>query len=62
MRDMPIEHTKFSWDIVSYITNLQSFYDFAMGCDMPIYVVRNAIEDNDPSDVMYPWTIVWYKH
>ena len=50
MRGMPMEHTKFLWDIVSYITNLQAFYDFAIGCDIPIHIVRNAIEDNDPID------------
>ena len=50
MRFMPMEHTKFMWDIVSYITNLQAFFDFAVGCDIPNHIVRKAIEDNDPSD------------
>ena len=27
MRCMPMEHNKFMWDIVSYITNLQAFFD-----------------------------------
>ena len=50
MRCMPMEHTKFVWDIVSYITNLQAFFDFAIGCSIPNHIVRRAIEDNDPSD------------
>ena len=47
---MPLEHTKFLWDIVSYISNLQGFFDFALGCNIPNHIVRRAIEDNDPSD------------
>ena len=31
-------------------TSLQAFFDFAAGCDLPIHIVRRAIEDNDPSD------------
>ena len=50
MTCMPMEHTKFVWDIVSYITNLQAFFDFAIGCSIPNHIVRKAIEDNDPSD------------
>ena len=49
MRTMPVEHSKFIWDIVSYISNLQAFFDFAMGCGIPSHIVRKAIEDNDPS-------------
>ena len=33
MRSLPVEHSKFIWDIVSYITTLQAFFDFAAGCD-----------------------------
>ena len=47
---MPIEHSKFVWDIVSYITSLQAFFDFAVGCGIPNHIVRKAIEDNDPRD------------
>ena len=50
MRSLPVEHSKFIWDTVSYITSLQAFFDFAAGCDLPIHIVRRAIEDNDPSD------------
>ena len=50
MRTMPVEHSKFIWDIVSYISNLQSFFDFAIGCGIPSHIVKKAIEDNDPSD------------
>ena len=50
MRALPIEHSKFIWDTVSYVTSLQAFFDFAAGCDLPIHIVRRAIEDNDPSD------------
>ena len=50
MKALPIEHFKFIWDTVSYITSLQAFFDFAAGCDLPIHIVRRAIEDNDPSD------------
>ena len=50
LRCMPLEHTKFLWDIVSYISNLQGFFDFALGCNIPNHMVRKAIEDNDPSD------------
>ena len=38
------------WDIVSYISNLQAFFDFAIGCGIPSHMVRKAIEDKDPSD------------
>ena len=47
---MPLEHTKFLWDIVSYISKLQGFFYFALGCNIPNHIVRRAIEDNDPSD------------
>ena len=50
LRCMPAEHTKFLWDIVSYITNLQGIFDFALGCNIPNHIVQKAIEDNDPSD------------
>ena len=50
MRAIPVEHSKFIWDIVSYISNLQAFIDFAIGCGIPSHIVRKAIEDNDPSD------------
>ena len=50
MRTLPVEHSKFIWDTVSYITSLQAFFDFAAGCDLPVYIVRRAIKDNDPSD------------
>ena len=47
---MPVEHSKFIWDIVSYISNLQAFFDFALGCGIPSHMVHRVIEDNDPSD------------
>ena len=47
---MPLEHTKFLLDIVSYISKLQGFFDFALGCNIPNHIVQKAIEDNDPSD------------
>ena len=47
---MPVEHLKFIRDIVSYISNLQAFFDFAIGCRIPSRIVQKAIEDNDPSD------------
>ena len=50
MRAMPVEHSKFIWDIVSYISNLKAFFDFAIGCGIPSHIVRKAIEDNVPSD------------
>ena len=50
MRTMPVEHSKFIWDIVSYISNIKAFFDFAIGCGIPSHIVRKAIEDNDPSD------------
>ena len=49
-RCMPMEHSKFVWDIVSYITSLQAFFDFAIGCGIPNHMVRKAIEENDPRD------------
>ena len=33
MRTLPVEHSKFIWDTVSYITSLQAFFDIATGCD-----------------------------
>ena len=50
MRTMPVEHSKFIWDIVSYISNLQAFFDSAFGCGIPSHIVQKAIEDHDPSD------------
>ena len=50
MSCMPIEDSKFVWNIVSYITSLQAFFDFAIGCGIPNHMVRKAIEDNDPRD------------
>ena len=50
MSTLPVEHSRFIWDTVSYITSLQAFFDFAAGCDLPVHIVRRAIEDNDPSD------------
>ena len=47
---MPLEHTKFLWDIVSCINKLQGFFDFALGCNILNHIVQKAIEDNDPSD------------
>ena len=47
---MPVEHSKFTWNIVSYISNLWAFFDFALGCGIPSHIVCRAIEDNDPSD------------
>ena len=64
---MPVEHTKFFWDIVSYVTKLQGFFDIALGCNIPNHIVRKAIEDNDPSDgdvsldncMIQAWTFWW---
>ena len=50
MRTLPVEHSKFIWNTVSYITSLQAFFDFTGGYDIPVHVVRRTIEDNDPSD------------
>ena len=36
MRTMPVEHSKFIWDIVPYISNLQAFFDFAIGYGIPV--------------------------
>ena len=47
MRNMPVEHAKFIWDIVFYISNLQAFFDF---CGVPSCIVRRAIEGNNSSD------------
>ena len=69
MRNMPVEHSKFLWDIVSYISNLQAVFDFAIGCGIPSHMVRKAIEDNDPSDgdisleecVVQALTVWWFS-
>ena len=50
MKTIPVEHSKFIWDTVPYISNLQAFFDFALGCGIPSCIVQKAIEDNDPSD------------
>ena len=39
MRAMPVQHSKFIWDIVSYISNLQAFFHFAIGCGIPSHIV-----------------------
>ena len=39
MKTMPVEHSKFIWEIVSYISNLQAFFDFAFGCGKPSHTV-----------------------
>ena len=50
MKTMPVEHSKFIWDIVSYISNLQAFFDFTISCGILNHIMQRAIEDNDPSD------------
>ena len=50
MRSMPVEHSKFIWDILSYISNVQVFFDFVMGCGIPSHIVHRGIENNDPSN------------
>ena len=35
---------------MSYISNLEAFFDFAIGCGIPSHIVRKTIEDNDPSE------------
>ena len=50
MKTMPVKHSKFIWDIVSYISNLQAFCYFAFDCGIPSCIVCRAIDDNDPSD------------
>ena len=35
---------------ITYITSLQAFFDFAIGCGIPNHMVRKAIQDNDPRD------------
>ena len=35
---------------MSYISNLQAFFDFALGCAIPIHIVHRAVEDNNHSD------------
>ena len=50
MRTIPVEHSEFIWDIVSYISNLQTFFDFSLGFGIPSHIVHRVIEDNDPSD------------
>ena len=50
MRTMPVEHSKFIWDIVSFISSLQAFFDFTLGCGIPSRIVQKVIKDNDPSD------------
>ena len=50
MRTMPVEHSKFIWNIVSHVSNLQALFDFAIGCGIPSLIVQRATEDNDPSD------------
>ena len=47
---MPVEHSRFIWDIVFYISSLQAFSDFALGCAIPSCIVCKAIEYNEPSD------------
>ena len=47
---MPVEHSMFIWDIVSYISNLQAFFDFALGYGVSSRIVCRAIQDSDPSD------------
>ena len=39
MSAMPVEHSKFIWDTVSYISNLQAFFDFATCCGIPSCIV-----------------------
>ena len=35
---------------MSYISSLQAFFDFTLGCGIPSHIAQKAIEDNDPSD------------
>ena len=48
LRALPEEHSKFIWDIVSFIKDVDHLYDFAMGVGIHSSVVRHAIADNEP--------------
>ena len=56
MRNMPVEHSKFIWDIVSYITTLTAFFDFAIGCGIPICTLdlHNRAGDIIQNEGKYP--------
>ena len=53
---MPVEHSKFIWDIVSYITTLTAFFDFAIGCGIPIGTLdlHNRAGDIIQNESKYP--------
>ena len=61
MRTMPVEHSKFIWDIVSYISNLQAFIDFTMGCGIPSCTVQRAMGITILQMMIYLWKIVYPK-
>ena len=69
MRTMPVEHSKFIWDIVSYISNLQAFFDFAISSGIPSRIVQSVVEDNNPSNddislddcVVQALTVWWFS-
>ena len=48
LRALPEEHSKFIWDIVSFIKDVDHLYDFAMGIGIHSSEVRRAIADNKP--------------
>ena len=53
MRAMPVEHSKFIWDIVSYISNLQAFFDFAIGCGIPTALCEEQLRIMIPQMMTY---------
>ena len=48
LRNLPIEHSKFIWDIVSFIKDEDRLSEFATGVGISPKIVKRAVANNEP--------------
>ena len=48
LRNLPIEHSKFIWDIVSFIKDEDHLSEFATGVGISAKIVKRAVANNEP--------------
>ena len=48
LRNLPVEHSKFIWDIVSFIKDEDHLSEFAAGVGISAKIVKRAVANNEP--------------
>ena len=61
LRNLPIEHSKFIWDIVSFIKDEDHLSEFATGVGISAKIVKRAVANNEPLNTTQRWKIVWLR-